>query len=220
MLQSAVDETLKVFGPESPALSAERLDRVLLFTGHRIDSVGRAKPRFPAAKESVAREAIRSAIADEKNITDGQLLGVAGGANGGDILFLEACEELGLQSEMLLAVPENQFIEASVDNEDKSWVRRFNAQLQQHPNAPVLAQSTELPKWLRFKRGYDVWQRNNLWLLSEALCTPAPRNLTLIALWDGESGDGPGGTEHMVSLARERGARIVHLNTKKLFQFT
>ena len=57
---------------------------------------------------------------------------------------------------MLLALPENQFIEASVDNEDKSWLRRFHAQLQKHPTAPVLAQSTELPKWLQLKRGYDI----------------------------------------------------------------
>jgi hypothetical protein len=120
---------------------------------------------------------------------------------------------------MLLALPENQFIEASVDNEDKSWLRRFHAQLANHPNTPMLAESPELPKWLQFKRGYDIWQRNNLWLLSEALCL-APRNLTVIALWDGESGDGPGGTEHMVSLAHERGARIVRLDTKALFGLT
>ncbi len=36
--------------------------------------------------------------------------------------------------------------------------------------------------------------------LSEALCL-APKNLTLIGLWDGEAGDGRGGTRHMVSLA-------------------
>lgn len=217
VLKPAIDEALKVFPPESAPTADDRIDRVLLFTGHRIDSAGRAKPRFPAAKESVAREAIRSAILDEKGITTGSVIGVAGGANGGDILFLEACDELGIRTEMLLALPENQFIEASVDNEDKSWLRRFYAQLQKHPNPPVLAQSTELPKWLQFKRGYDIWQRNNLWLLSEALCL-SPRNLTVIALWDGDPGDGPGGTEHMVRLAKDRGARIVRLDTKKLFE--
>lgn len=219
VLKPPIDEALKVFPPESPAAADDRIDRVLLFTGHRIDSANRAKPRFPAGKESVAREAIRSAIVDEKEITTGSIVGVAGGANGGDILFLEACDELGIRTEMLLVLPENQFIEASVDNEDKNWLRRFNAQLQKHSNTPVLTQFTELPKWLQFKRGYDIWQRNNLWLLSEALCL-APRKLTVIALWDGESGDGPGGTEHMVSLARERGARIIRLDTKKLFQLT
>jgi hypothetical protein len=216
VLKPQIEEALRVFPPETAPTKNERIDRVLLFTGHRIDSVNRTRPRFPAGKQSVAREAIRSAIANEKEMTTGSIIGVAGGANGGDILFLEACDELDIKTGMLLALPENQFIEASVDNEDKSWLRRFHAQLGKHPNAPVLAQSTELPKWLQFKRGYDIWQRNNLWLLGEALCL-APKNLTVVALWDGEPGDGPGGTEHMVSLAKERGARIVRLDTRQLF---
>ena len=216
VLNTEIQEVLKAFPPESAPATNERLDRLLLFTGHRIDSANRAKPRFPANKENVARDAIRAAVAQEKELTSGSIFGVAGGANGGDILFLEVCDELGIQTEMLLAVPENQFIEASVDNEDKSWLRRFHAQLEKHPDTPVLAESPELPKWLQFKRGYDIWQRNNLWLLSEALCR-APKNLTLIGLWDGEPGDGLGGTEHMISLARERGARFIRLDTKQLF---
>ncbi len=219
VLTAQIEEVLRSFPPESAPATNQRIDRVLLFTGHRIDSANRPKPRFPANKEGVAREAIREAIAEEKNLTSGPILGVAGGANGGDILFLEVCDELGIKTKMLLALPENQFIEASVDNEDKSWLRRFQAQLENHPNTPVLADSPELPKWLQFKRGYDIWQRNNLWLLGEALCL-APKNLTVVALWDGESGDGPGGTEHMVSLARDRGARFILLDTKKLFDLT
>jgi tetratricopeptide repeat protein len=216
VMKDRVDEVLKVFPPESKQAVDQRIERVLLFTGHRIDSGNRSKPRFPAAKESIAREAIRSAVSDEKDITRGSLVGISGGANGGDLLFLEVCDELGIKTEMMLALPENQFIEASVQSEDKSWLRRFQSQVERHPGFPVLADSPELPKWLQMKRGYDIWQRNNLWLLSEALCL-APRNITLIALWDGEPGDGPGGTEHMVSLAKERGCRTVLLNTRSLF---
>jgi hypothetical protein len=216
VLNAQIEEVLKAFPPESAPATNPRIDRVLLFTGHRIDSANRAKPRFPAEKESVAREAIRAAVAQEKDLASGAIVGIAGGANGGDILFLEVSDDLGIKTEMLLALPENQFIEASVDSEDKSWLRRFHTQLEKHPNTPVLSDSPELPKWLQFKRGYDIWQRNNLWLLSEALCL-APKNLTVIGLWDGEAGDGPGGTEHMVSLAKDRGARFVKLDTKKLF---
>ena len=216
VLKDRVEEALKTFPPEPVPNATQRLDRVLLFTGHRIDSANRKKPRFPAGMEGVAKEKIYSAVADEKGLTSGPMLGVAGGANGGDILFLEACDALLISTRVMLALPENQFIGASVDNDDKTWLQRFHAQMERHADAPVLAQNPELPKWLQFKRDYDVWQRNNSWLLSEALCLD-PKNLTLIALWDGEAGDGPGGTEHMVSLAKERGARVVHLNTKELF---
>jgi hypothetical protein len=39
----------------------------------------------------------------------------------------------------------------------------------------------------------------------------------VIALWDGSSGDGPGGTEDMVTKARTRGAKTIVLNTRTLF---
>jgi hypothetical protein len=216
VLQSNVSEALKVLPGDAGSPSVARIERLVLFTGHRIDAAGRENPRFPAAKEGVARNAIRAALEGEKNITHGSMLGVAGGANGGDLLFLELCEELNIPTQMMLALPEDQFVEQSVQADDLAWVRRFYAQLEKHPHAPVLSKTPELPKWLQFKKGYDVWQRNNLWLLGEALCR-TPAHLTVIALWDGKTGDGPGGTEHMVALARERGARILHLNTKTLF---
>jgi hypothetical protein len=34
-------------------------------------------------------------------------------------------------------------------------------------------------------------------------------DLTLLVVWDGEKGDGPGGTGHMISEAEKKGARII-----------
>jgi hypothetical protein len=214
--ESNVNEALKSFGPGATDLQNERIERLILFTGHRVDGAKREKPRFPAAMEGVARDAIRAAVTAEQSVTNGAIFGVAGGANGGDILLLEVCEELGVPTEMMLALPEGPFVEKSVAADDPTWEKRFYAQLRKHPNTPVLAMNEELPQWLQGKKNYDVWQRNNLWLLSEALCR-SPENLTLIALWDGATGDGPGGTENMVNLARERGAKVIHLNTNALF---
>lgn len=215
VMEASVAEALKIL-PEPRDAEKHDLDRVILFTGHRIDSAARKPPRFPASKQEVAHDAIRDVVHEQKELTQGSILGIAGGANGGDILFLEVCKGEGIPTEMLLALPEDQFVATSVDGEDKNWVRRFHALITSHPEVPVLSESDELPSWLQFKKNYDIWQRNNLWLLSEALCRGA-KHLTLIALWDGGAGDGPGGTEHMVRIARERGARIVHLDTKQLF---
>jgi hypothetical protein len=57
----------------------------------------------------------------------------------------------------------------------------------------VLAESEELPRWLREKPNYSIWQRDNLWMLYNALAAGGD-NVTLIALWNGEAGDGSGGT--------------------------
>ena len=56
---------------------------VLLFTGHRIDTPTREKPRFPADKEDVARAAIKDAIEKEMKRVGGRVIGIAGGASGG-----------------------------------------------------------------------------------------------------------------------------------------
>jgi hypothetical protein len=43
-------------------------------------------------------------------------------------------------------------------------------------------------------------------------------HLTLIALWNGTTGDGPGGTEDMVKRAQDRGATFIHLDARKLIE--
>jgi hypothetical protein len=76
--------------------------------------------------------------------------------------------------------------------------------------------SEELPGWLVDVDGYSLWSRNNLWTLHTALAVDRAE-VTLVALWNGEAGDGPGGTEDMLELAAERGVRVVRIDTNTLF---
>ena len=83
----------------------------------------------------------------------------------------------------------------------------------------ILGETKELPRWMRELRDYDVWQRTNIWLLQEGLATGA-RSVVLVALWDGKSGDGPGGTKHLVELAPRHGVTTVPLYTTAVFMTT
>jgi hypothetical protein len=47
--------------------------------------------------------------------------------------------------------------------------------------------------------------------------TSGDPNLTLIALWDGADGDGPGGTGDLVQKVKNLGARYEIINTKQIF---
>ena len=192
----------------------EATPRVLLFTGHRIDAEGRQEPRFPADKENQARAMIAAAISQEKEKAEGEMIGLSGGASGGDILFHEVCEELGIAAEMYLAIPRNDYIKTSVAAAGPHWVERFK-QLCKAKQPLILSDSEKLPRWLRSKLGYSIWQRSNLWMLHTAL-DRSKGNLTLIALWNGKAGDGPGGTEDMVERAQDRGATFIHLDARKL----
>lgn len=188
--------------------------RVILFTGHRIDAAGREQPRFPRTKETQARALIRDAVVAEQQKATGQLLGIAGGASGGDILFHEVCQELGIPTLLYLALPQDAYRAASVADGGAQWVERFQHLCE--VNKPILlTDADELPRWLRAKNGYTIWQRANLWMLHHALAK-SNDNLLLIALWNGDVGDGPGGTEDMVNRAKERGAAFIHLDTRTL----
>jgi hypothetical protein len=37
-------------------------------------------------------------------------------------------------------------------------------------------------------------------------------------LWNGATGDGPGGTEDMVDRAKDRGATFIHVDARKLLE--
>ena len=196
-----------------PATSTQR--RVLLFTGHMIDAPDRAEPRFPPNKVDVARQKITEAITSEQQISGGIAYGVAGCASGGDIIFHKACEAMGIPTRIFLAMPRELYIRASVAPAGPDWVEEFNRLVRLRPTR-VLGES-ELPTWLQEKPDYNIWQRNNLWNLHNALAAVGGENVTLIALWNGASGDGAGGTADMVQKAQERGAKTIILDTKKIF---
>jgi hypothetical protein len=209
-------ETVRAGLAEFPAeAQPQATGRVLLFTGHRVDEEGRVNSRFPKDKEAVARDAIRKAVQEELAGATGVAVGLAGGANGGDILFHEVCAELGVPTQLFLALPRDEFIVTSVAAAGPGWVDRLDRLLDKLPTR-VLQQSDQLPGWLAAKPKYGLWSRNNLWLLYNALAHGG-RRVTAIALWDGRAGDGPGGTEDLVEQARKRGAKTVILNTRQLF---
>jgi hypothetical protein len=232
-------EVVKVTGEPSPlrepgaqpAPKPER-KRVLVFAGHMIDSPDRKTPRFPADKEAVAREEIKQRVLKEVNNGPGVAAAYAGGASGGDILFLEVCAELGIETRLYLAVQPQIYVNTSVNKGGGNWLDRFWKLHKSHTDRNqirILSQVTEvqdekdyLPAWLQGKKDYGIWQRNNLWMLYNALAescdnTTGDPNLTLIALWDGEKGDGPGGTGDLVEKVKKLGGRDEIINTKQLF---
>ena len=188
--------------------SEDKNEKVLLFTGHMIDADNRKEPRFPKEREDEIRKKIKKKVEKiiETTSSAANCVGIAGGACGGDLLFLEVCKELGMRTKMYLALPPEKYIVESVQFAGNSWVERFyNIFEDENTETDILADSKTLPRWLQGKEGYSFWERNNMWLLYTALSLGS-RNLTLIAVWDGKGEDGPGGTRHMIQEIKARGA--------------
>ena len=190
----------------------EATPHTILFTGHRIDTPGRAKPRFPPDKEQLARKAIRDAV--EREVADhGKSVGIAGGASGGDILFHEVCAELGVPTTLWLALPPDRYVMESVAPAGPDWVPRFHLVQASASSvrlfAPPIDSSSARPYG-------SIFEESDLSMLHEAF-DAGIQNMTLIALWNGKTAGIPGEIADMVRITRDRGVRIVTLDSDRLF---
>ena len=189
--------------------------QVLLFSGHRVDAPGRAQPRFPAAMVPQAAAAIAHAL-DTLDAGVGDIA-LAQGAAGGDLLFAEACAVRGVRVQLLLPLPEAEFIEQSVHGSDgdENWPARY---------VDLRARLHDAPRVMPDELGPlpahgNAFERCNLWLLDSALAYGSDK-LRFICLWDGDGGDGdgdgPGGTAHMYREVKRRTERVTWVDTRCL----
>jgi hypothetical protein len=168
---------------------------VTLFTGHRVDAPSRPRPRFPAWAVPAASTAIASMLVQGR--------AVSSAANGGDIMFLEACRARGIMADIFIPMAPLTFIRRSVRTRQPSdWTRRFHAIWTATP--------THRRHILTVPAGANPFAVCNDAMLAFALALPHPHHL--MALWDGKIGDGAGGTGDLVAKADAAGFRISLIN--------
>jgi hypothetical protein len=84
-----------------------------------------------------------------------------------------------------------------------SWRARY-LELTRHLPLLHLSDKPGLPNRLGGDPPTDPWERGNRWVLEMAVAGGA--KVTLLVLWDGKDFSGkPGGTGHLVSIARQLG---------------
>src|ERR1700730_3561041 len=181
---------------------------VLRFSGPLIHAPGRKQPRFPADKALIARDAIVDTLT-QSGAGAGDLA-ICGGACGGDLIFAEACLARGTGLELYLPFDEPTFLAASVDFAGANWHDRFLAVASK---ATLHVMPDELGP---LQPGEDPYERNNMWML-ESAARFGPEKSVFTCLWDGQGGDGPGGTRHLMEEVRRKSERIYWLDTRKLW---
>jgi serine/threonine protein kinase len=208
-----VEAALNVLRPELQRLRAPEAKwmprQVFLFSGHMIDDPHRDNPRFPADKESAAAAAIGAKL-DELGAGVGDLA-LCSGACGGDLLFAEACLARGLWLEMRIPFSESEFIAKSVDYAGAQWRARFEA-VKRHLQTKKLVMPEELGANSIVASDYA---RNNLWMMYNALAW-GPEKMRFISLWDGQDGDAPDGTKHLIDAVSEHITQIHILDMARL----
>ena len=228
--------------------------RILMFVGLRLDdtlaiaeatgashddgpadAVARPGRRgFPHGSVPATHAAILAAIDAEmalKGENDDRseiVFGLAAGANGGDLLFHEACRERGIPTRMCLALPRAQYVGQYVASAGSEWVERFSTIYrhvrsladQRAANVPSFGEpvscftdANDMPRWLHGKPFYNVGRRNSLWMLQHAISAAnelgEDTEITLLALWNEESSEGGfGGIGNIVRMASLYGVKV------------
>ncbi len=182
----------------------------ILFSGHMIDKLDRPQPRFPDGKSALASGAILNKLND-LGATE-QDLAISSAACGGDLLFAELCLDRGMKVHLYLAFDEPEFLERSVNFAGEEWKKMY-FRVRDHPKSELFTLTEELGPG---ESGANQFARNNVRMLYNALALGTDR-VRFIALWDGQEGDGPGGTKHMIETVKQHLGQVWILDTKQIF---
>jgi tetratricopeptide (TPR) repeat protein len=195
---------------ESLGMPRDALDEVLdvpraaAFSGHMVDAPGRAVPRFP--KEKVG--AVRKAIAEKlKNYGIGY--GFSSAARGSDLLFVDELRKRGGTPMVFLPFPREDFKRTSVG---QGWDETFDKLLD---GLEVVQLAERLPAEAEQP---DAYMTCNERILEEAVrkAKLLDHEPLLITVWNGNPGDGAGGTADAIRAWQDQGHDLDVIDISKL----
>jgi len=198
------------------AVPAPRFRKIVMASGHMIDTPERSAPRFPPDKE----EAVRARIAAQLDAWDvgAEDLAITSAARGTDLLFAELCVERGAHVRLHLPLASAEFAARSVRLEGSDWVERYFTLLDRCEVAYQPERLGDPPA------GVSVYTRNNRWIVNTAFAEAdadptraAARRLHALLVWDERpTGDGPGGTSEFAATVERLGGRLEIVNPTQI----
>ena len=155
--------------------------QVLVASGHMVDTPDRPQPRFPPDQVPRVTAEIREVLAGWE--VGAQTTVFSSAARGADIIVCEEALARGATVRIRLAKDEDEFERESVALPGSDWSERFHSLLAAVAEVEVLG-----------TREGDVFERTNEWLLDSARAASGSEPPHAIVIWDGQEGDGAGGT--------------------------
>jgi class 3 adenylate cyclase len=175
--------------------------KVVAFTGHMIDAPGRRSPRFPAALEGEVASRIDAAIA-----TLPAVVGYSQAACGADLLFLEALQDAGHETQVVLPFAHGDFVRESVAFAGAQWVERFERAIGRATRVTFATEEPYLGDDILFEHASNLIQGMAI-LRAAELETDA----MMLAVVDRSAGNALGGTAANVRQWKERGGDVVQV---------
>ncbi len=187
-------------------LDAIPAPRIVAFSGHMIDHPSRATPRFPAALEPKVASAIC-----EKLASLGPSIGYAQAACGGDILFLEAMQAAGMQTNIVLPCAQGDFVEASVSFAGDEWRARFERVLRGATRVVLATEEAYLGDEVLFEHAANLIQGMAFLRARELSTQPL-----LLTVSEPQSAERTGGTAATAREWRSKGGAVENIDLAAL----
>lgn len=186
------------------------LPTVIAFVGHMLDRPERGPPRFPPECEPNIRKKIDKFLDKAK-----PGFGYCSAACGADILFCESLVQRGGEAHLVLPCPIPAFKTLSVNFAGKEWEQRFDRVLDLAKTCSIAnpAEATASESSPLSPLGY-VYTNHIITGLAALQARSLDLELRTLAVWDGQSGDGPGGTASAIIdwIAQRRSPYIIRPN--------
>jgi hypothetical protein len=172
-----------------------------------IDLPDRDEPRFPPALEPLAVEEIERSLRRLRDEFGEDLVGLSSGARGGDLLFLETCEKLGIETFVVLPFSRVEFAKTSVIGvASGNWLERYDRMLDRlGPKRFEIMAETPSP---------EAFDACNLRLLE--LSGQMGAAVVLLALLDSDALQPSGGSAHFAQRVSDIGGRVDVIDVKLL----
>jgi class 3 adenylate cyclase len=188
-------------GAEAVVLAPLAGPSVVHFCGHRLGEAG-AATRFPAEAEPLVSEAIAAEL-------DREPVGYGYGAlaAGADILWAEALLRHGAELHVVLPVPREEFVRASVAPAGPGWVDRFDSCLDAATTVDYATDDALGSDDVLFRYGSELAM--GLALLRARFLDAQPRQL---AVWDRGGARGEAGTAIDIATWRRGGRPTIAID--------
>lgn len=180
--------------------------RVAVFSGHMTDIQGQPL-RFAHSQIDAVQTRLASILRETQTG-----FGFSAAACGGDLLFLQALQEVGGESHIVLPLPEEQFIESSIAvDAQRDWLPDFRHAMEIAAHVSVVNDYSRVARPVHFEYANQV-MTGLAALHAHSLGT----EVIPIVVWDEQPSRGPGGTGSVVQLWRKLGWEPRIINPLKL----
>lgn len=197
-VQAARD--LEALGRDPGALAdVLPIPQVIAFTGHMEDAKGRPHKRFPPGKVDEVRRAIAARLAKIPSV-----YAFCSAARGADLIFLEEVLRKDGHAKVTLPFRVEDYKRLSVGG---YWDEKFD-ELVKHPRVELVAPPEAAPADLEGQQ--EAFARANRQVCREAskFAKGLGQRPRMLAVWDGEAGDGRGGTADSVAYWQGEGNEV------------